>query len=132
MLSDRKAHCTELQKILKQEHGLDAAVLVGGLSQKARTAVSKRISQGEVDVLICTGQLIGEGYDLPELSVLFLATPIKFSGRLIQYVGRVLRPSPGKDRAVIHDYADHKVGVLDHSARVRGTVYQQENILSAA
>jgi superfamily II DNA or RNA helicase len=132
VLSDRKVHCMELQKILKQKHGIDAAVLVGGLSQKARTAVTEQISQGKVDILIATGALIGEGYDLPALSTLFLGTPIKFSGRLIQYVGRVLRPSPGKDHAVIHDYADHKVNVLDHSARMRGTVYQQENILSAA
>ncbi|MBI9089890.1 MAG: DEAD/DEAH box helicase [Desulfobacterium sp.] len=128
VLSDRKAHCQELQRILKEDHGIDAAVLVGGLSQKARTAVSEQIRQGKVDVLICTGQLIGEGYDLPELSVLFLATPIKFSGRLIQYVGRILRPSPGKDLAVIHDYADSKVGVLDHSAKARQQTYQQEKI----
>jgi superfamily II DNA or RNA helicase len=123
VLSDRKAHCLELQKILKQDHGIEAAVLVGGLSQKARAAISEQLAQGKVDVLICTGQLIGEGYDLPALSTLFLATPITFGGRLIQYVGRVLRPYPGKDHAVIHDYADHKVGVLDHSVRVRGAVY---------
>ncbi|MCP4116588.1 MAG: DEAD/DEAH box helicase family protein [Desulfobacteraceae bacterium] len=131
VLSDRKAHCLELQKILKQEHGLDAAVLVGGLSSRARAAVSEQISQREVGVLICTGQLIGEGYDLPELSVLFLATPIKFSGRLIQYVGRVLRPSPGKDQATVHDYADSKVGVLDHSAGARAWTYQNEGIMAA-
>ncbi len=128
VLSDRKAHCLELQKILKQDHGLDSTVLTGGLSAKARAAVTGQINQDRLNILICTGQLIGEGYDLPSLETLFLATPIKFSGRLIQYVGRVLRPSPGKDSAVIHDYADKSVGVLACSARSRIKTYMEQQV----
>jgi superfamily II DNA or RNA helicase len=131
VLSDRKAHCYELQRILKQNHGIEAAVLVGGLSAKARALVTEQISQGEVKVLIATGALIGEGFDLPELSTLFLGTPIKFSGRLIQFVGRILRPSPGKDRAFVHDYVDIHVGVLEHSAGARSQTYQDEGIKAA-
>jgi len=62
---------------------------------------------------------------------LFLATPIKFQGRLIQYVGRVLRPAPGKDEALIHDYYDLLVGVLEHGARARAGVNKQEGIKAA-
>ena len=131
VLSDRRDHCQELQRILKQDHGLGSTVLTGGLSAKDRATVTDQISQDRVNVLICTGQLIGEGYDLPALESLFLATPIKFSGRLIQYIGRVLRPSPGKDHAVIHDYSDNLVGVLDCSARARASVYQNEGIMAA-
>ena len=131
VLSDRRDHCTELHRILKEDHGIKATVLTGGLTAKEREAVTDEITASTVKVLICTGQLIGEGYDLPALETLFLATPIKFSGRLIQYVGRVLRPSPGKDRVVIHDYADVNVGVLDHSARARATVYHNEGIKAA-
>ncbi len=131
VLSDRKDHCQALADILKAEHDLEAVVLTGGLSKKEREAVSRQIDSSSVKILICTGQLIGEGYDLPALESLFLGTPIKFSGRLIQYIGRVLRPSPGKDGAVIHDYYDHLVGVLEHGARVRAGVYQQEGIKAA-
>lgn len=131
VLSDRRDHCTELHRILKEDHGIEATVLTGGLTAKEREVVTEKINNSTVKVLICTGQLIGEGYDLPALETLFLATPIKFSGRLIQYVGRVLRPSPGKDRAVIHDYADINVGVLGHSARARATVYHNEGIKAA-
>jgi hypothetical protein len=52
-----------------------------------------------VKVLMGTGALLGEGFDCRELSTLFLTTPIKFNGRLLQYLGRVLRPAPGKDAA---------------------------------
>ncbi len=128
VLSDRKDHCQALADILKAEHDLEAVVLTGGLSKKEREAVSRQIDSSSVKILICTGQLIGEGYDLPALESLFLGTPIKFSGRLIQYIGRVLRPSPGKDKAVIHDYYDLHVGVLEHGARVRAGVYEKEGI----
>ncbi len=131
VLSDRKAHCHELADILKREHGINAAILTGGLSRRQREEVSRQIDSSTVKTLICTGQLIGEGYDLPALETLFLATPIKFSGRLIQYIGRVLRPSPGKDGALIHDYYDVRVGVLEHGARVLAGVYEREGIKAA-
>jgi superfamily II DNA or RNA helicase len=63
-------------------------------------------------------QLIGEGFDCPGLASLFLTTPIKFSGRLLQVVGRILRPSPGK-KAMVFDYVDENVGVLSRSAEIR-------------
>jgi len=131
VLSDRKAQCLELQRILQDDHDIGATVLTGGLTGKERAAVTEEIHQGNVNILICTGQLIGEGYDLPELSTLFLATPIKFSGRLIQYIGRILRPSPGKAFAVIHDYNDIAVGVLEHSAKSRIYTYQSQGIRAA-
>lgn len=65
----------------------------------------------------------GQGFDCPGLSTLFLATPIRFSGRVLQYLGRVLRPAPGKDQARIYDYQDVHVGVLRNAARARARVY---------
>ncbi|MCD6175273.1 MAG: ATP-dependent helicase, partial [Planctomycetes bacterium] len=67
-------------------------------------------------------QLIGEGFDCPNLSSLVLTTPIKYSGRLIQVVGRILRPAAGK-KPVIYDFIDHQVGVLRASAQSRNRVY---------
>ena len=69
------------------------------------------------------GQFIGEGFDASNLGSLFLATPVKFGGRLIQYLGRILRPSSGKTRATVHDFVDCRVGVLEAAARARAEVY---------
>jgi superfamily II DNA or RNA helicase len=123
VLSDRKAHCETLLNVLKS-HGIEAHLLTGKLSAKERKAVVQDLAEGNVRVLVATGQLIGEGFDSKMLSTLFLACPVKFSGRLLQYLGRVLRPAPGKETVRIFDYQDRQVGVLMSAARARQRVYQ--------
>ncbi len=121
VLSDRKAHCETLVGLLS-DRGVEAAILTGDMRNGERKAVVAALNAGQVKVLVATGQLIGEGFDCRDLSTLFLATPIKFNGRLLQYLGRVLRPAPGKDRARVYDYLD-PVGVLENAARARARVY---------
>jgi superfamily II DNA or RNA helicase len=122
VLSDRKAHCDDLRALLNRK-GVASELLTGDLSTKQRAAVLDRINRGRVKVLVATGQLIGEGFDCKELSTLFLATPIKFNGRVLQYLGRVLRPAPGKNKARVFDYVDVHVSVLKASAKGRRRVY---------
>lgn len=125
VLSDRRAHCEMLAACLKYNHRIDASVLTGDLTSLQRKKLLDKLLDGKVKVLIATGQLIGEGFDCRDLTTLFLATPVKFSGRLLQYLGRVLRPSPGKKKARIFDYVDVKVGVLEAAARSRTHVYNR-------
>jgi len=125
ILSDRKAHCQNLQALLRYRFKLPSELLTGDLDTAARKKVLERINHGHVHVLIATGQLIGEGFDCKELTTLFLATPIKFSGRLLQYLGRVLRPAPGKKFARVYDYVDEKVDTLRKAARARKRVYRK-------
>ncbi len=127
VLSDRRAHCENLKAILKYRFKIDAELLTGAVPPDARKQVVERLNRGETDILIATGQLIGEGFDCPNLSTLFLTTPIKFSGRVIQYMGRVLRPAPGKQKARIYDYVDGNVDVLAASAAARKRVYEGQS-----
>ena len=123
VVSDRVKHCEALAVMLEQQ-GCSSAVLTGKLPAEQRTALVEAIRQGEVKVLISTVQLIGEGFDCPDLTTLFLTTPIKFTGRLLQVVGRVLRPAHGKQPRV-YDYVD-PVGVLSSSAQSRWLTFQRE------
>jgi superfamily II DNA or RNA helicase len=123
VLSDRKAHCETLQTLLDYNFGIPSELLTGDVPAKQRQDIVDRLNQGKVNVLIATGQLIGEGFDCRSLKTLFMATPIKFNGRVIQYLGRVLRPAPGKDRARVYDYIDARVPVLVASAKARRRVY---------
>jgi superfamily II DNA or RNA helicase len=70
--------------------------------------------------------LIGEGFDCRDLSTLFMATPIRFSGRVMQYLGRILRPARGKARARVYDYVDERVAPLAAAAKARQRVYGGE------
>lgn len=123
VLSDRKKHCETLQGILRYKLNVHSDLLTGDLSDDARKEVLGRLNEGRVSVLIATGQLIGEGFDCPDLSTLFMATPIRFSGRLIQYLGRILRPAQGKTRARVYDYVDMRVAPLVAAAKARQRVY---------
>ena len=117
VVSDRVAHCRLLLDMLAQR-GIQATLLCGRLPPEARQQVVSDVQQGRIQVLIATIQLIGEGFDCPDLSTIVLATPIKFEGRLKQVVGRVMRPRAGK-RALVLDYADVRVPALARSAEHR-------------
>ena len=96
--------------------GDTALVLRGGLGKRARAAVAEAIanrSHGTGVVLVATGSYLGEGFDWPELDTLFLAFPIAFKGRVVQYVGRLLRTHDDKHSVELHDYVDVRIPVLE-------------------
>jgi len=123
VLSDRKDHCKNLQFLLRHEFKVDSEVLTGATGALKRQETVGSLENGEIKVLIATGQLIGEGFDCKHLSTMFLATPIKFEGRVLQYIGRILRPTPGKDKPKLYDYVDINVPVLVASAKSRKRTY---------
>jgi superfamily II DNA or RNA helicase len=123
VLTDRKKHAETLHLLLRYKHKVPSAMLTGELSTHQRKEVLDQLNAGMVKILVATGQLVGEGFDCSELSTLFLATPVRFSGRVLQYLGRVLRPAPGKNRARVYDYIDVHVDVLTAAAKARQRVY---------
>jgi superfamily II DNA or RNA helicase len=106
------------------ERGFSPMVLRGGTGKKARRGIIDRLTQPDLAgaILIATASFLGEGFDCPALDTVFLAFPIRFKGSIVQYVGRILRATPGKTRVVVHDYVDVEVPVLArmYSERVRG------------
>ena len=123
-LSDRKSHCEILRHALECNYGRACEVLTGDMTTGRRQDLVERLNAGKIRVLIATGQLIGEGFDCRALASLFLCTPISFDGRVLQYLGRVLRPAPGKEKARVFDYIDVNVGVLMAAAKKRRQVYR--------
>jgi superfamily II DNA or RNA helicase len=121
VVSDRVAHCQKLAKLLA-EKGVPTSVLTGKQPAAVRSAIVESLHRGEVKVLVSTLQLVGEGFDAAGLTTLFLTTPIKFTGRLRQVIGRILRPAADKQPKVV-DYVDEHVGVLKNSAGIRRRAY---------
>jgi superfamily II DNA or RNA helicase len=106
--------------------GHEPVVLRGGMGAKSRAAALARLEpqpNGPPLLAVATGPYIGEGFDCPALDTLFLAAPIAFKGRLVQYAGLILRPFPGKTTAEVHDYHDAATGVLSSSLTKRAPGY---------
>jgi len=96
------------------------------MGAKARAAALARLqpeSDGPPLLVVATGPYIGEGFDCPVLDTLFLAAPIAFKGRLVQYAGRILRAYPGKNTVEVHDYHDVQTAVLAASLTKRTPGY---------
>ncbi len=122
VLTQRTAHIDAIVERLAQL-GTQAHVLRGGLGKQARESVTQAIADddGSGIAVVATGSYIGEGFDWPQLDTLFLAFPIAFKGRVVQYVGRLLRTHVGKLDVELHDYVDDRVPVLArmHDKRLR-------------
>lgn len=117
VVSDRVSHCRIFEESLAKR-GFRTALLTGQTATEKRAAIVDEVHRGDVQILIATLQLIGEGFDCPGLSTLFLTTPISFEGRLMQVIGRIMRPAENKHPRV-YDYLDHKVSALRKSANLR-------------
>lgn len=124
VVSDRVAHCQTLASMIQDYGNYRVRILTGNTSGTEREQIVEDVQNKNVDVLVSTVQLLGEGFDCEGLSSLFLATPIKFKGRLLQVIGRILRPADGK-RPVVFDYQDTQVGVLKAQAKARNRALKE-------
>jgi len=121
VLTERKEHVEILSYYLKGRH--EIITLTGDLSEKQKKEKLKQIEAGNFQVLIATGQLIGEGTDIPNLSCLFLVYPFSFEGKLTQYIGRIQR---GQNfNGTIYDYRDIKIAYLEKFYKQREKYYKK-------
>lgn len=123
VLSQWKQHCDRLAEALRVA-GASPLALDGSLGKRERKAVIRQLENTPMDeplVVVATGQYLGEGFDCPQLDTLFLAFPVSFKGRLVQYTGRLMRTSDGKTSIRVQDYADTRVPVLRamHNRRLK-------------
>jgi superfamily II DNA or RNA helicase len=123
LLSDRTAHLEVLAAMLA-EHGQEVAILTGSTPKKEREQIVCNLAEGKVKILASTMALLAEGFDCTGLSSLFLCSPVKFKGRLLQVAGRVMRPQECKQPRII-DFVDCEEPVLAASFKARQRVYRE-------
>ena len=113
VISDRKDHLRSLSEEIEKQVGetpVQVFRLDGEMPLPARkkmmSELHSALEQKQKTCLLSTASLIGEGFDLPALDTLFLAMPISFRGRIVQYAGRLHRLHEGKMDVEVHDYVD--------------------------
>jgi DNA repair protein RadD len=87
-----------------REAGVRSAHVDGETSRDERKRLIAALGTGDLDVLSNCG-LISEGIDVPAIGAAILLRPTQSLVLYLQQVGRALRPSPGKTRAIILDHA---------------------------
>ena len=97
------AHSQEIAAAFRAA-GVRAEHVDGTTPAREREAILARVRSGETTV-VCNCALLTEGVDIPALECAVLARPTLSLSLHLQMIGRVLRPAPGKKKAVIHDHA---------------------------
>lgn len=120
VLTERKVHIEIINQYLKNNY--EVITISGKDAVSARNSKLRQIKDGQFQILISTGQFLGEGTDLDNLNCLILAYPFAFEGKLIQYIGRVQR---AEITPVIYDYRDLYVAYLEKQFRQRNHYYKK-------
>lgn len=102
------AFCTSIKhsKSVAQQFcaaGIVAEHVDGETPRDDRLRIMDAFRAGHVRV-VCNVDLFGEGVDVPAIEAAILLRPTKSLGLYMQQVGRALRPSPGKAKALILDH----------------------------
>jgi superfamily II DNA or RNA helicase len=118
ILSERISHLNALRATLSA-----GAVVTGKTPREQRERILEAMRDGTERYLFSTYQLAREGLDIPILDCLYLATPKRDKGSIIQALGRVCRECANKTATYVFDYVDDCV-YAEHLERARNGVYK--------
>lgn len=97
----------------------------GKTPKKKREQMIEEFKNGKHKVLLASYSLIAEGFDVPMLENLIMASPVKDERLVIQSVGRCQRPYKDKKIANVYDLVDD-VAMLNRFFSKRKSVYKKE------
>ncbi|MCL5063842.1 MAG: DEAD/DEAH box helicase [Firmicutes bacterium] len=126
VLTQRTRHRDHLAELLRNG-GIDVIILTSQPNAKRRERLQAQLSAPTPtggQVILATGRLVGEGFDLPRLDTLVLAAPVSWRSVLQQYVGRLHRRHPDKQAVIVYDYVDAGVPQLARMYQRRVTSYR--------
>jgi superfamily II DNA or RNA helicase len=98
---------------LFQANGIAAASIDGKMDSAQRRQLLGSLGRGEIKVLTSCS-LIGEGVDVPSVGGCILLRPTQSVALHLQMIGRCLRPSPGKAKAVVLDHVGNTLRLGHH------------------
>jgi superfamily II DNA or RNA helicase len=117
-------HAELLGKMLR-ELGIKAEVVTGAVKAEKRKEVFDALRRGEVEAIVAT-TLADEGLDLPPLKTLIIALGGRSRTRVLQRIGRLVRPYNGKTRAVAIELEDVGVEYVADHLQMRLDLYKSE------
>lgn len=127
--SGRKIHCDILYEMIKKEWK-HVGIATGNYSKKKIDSQVEAFNNKEITVLVTTPDLLGEGFDVDFLNRLFIVTSFRTESRAEQLIGRIQRYHEDKENAIVYDYVDENIGVLQNQfyskyGKCRSNVYNK-------
>ncbi|AXX65399.1 hypothetical protein DS830_07835 [Bombilactobacillus bombi] len=101
-------YCSDKQEIhqimqLLHRHQITCHNFDSDLSKIKRQQVLRKFSKGEIEVLVAV-KCLDEGVDIPATREAFFLASTTNPREFVQRRGRILRLSPGKNKAILHDF----------------------------
>lgn len=119
VLSDRRAHCFDLFQGLSQ-HNVSVGLYIGGMKREQYEDSEQK------QVIVATFGLVAEGFDVPRLDTLVLASP---KSDVVQACGRILRHGgQRKNPPLILDICD-QYSLFHSQAKKRLKFYLQSGYI---
>jgi len=106
--------------------GVSAAAADGTTDKRSRARILRDFQEGRTQVL-CNVGLYTEGLDVPQISCIHQVRPTKSDGLYTQIIGRALRTYPGKEDALILDYAPAETRNIAMMGDVLGVPLRKES-----
>lgn len=105
---------------------LQSSICVDGKTpKKKREQMIEEFKNGKYKILLASYSLIAEGFDVPMLENIIMASPVKDERLVVQSIGRCQRPYSGKKIANVYDLVDD-VSTLERFFSKRKSVYKKE------
>ena len=111
----KKQYISQIQTAEKQNKALQEQV----------EKMVEEFRNGKHKVLLASYSLVAEGFDVPMLENLIMASPVKDERLVIQAIGRCQRPYENKKIANIYDLVDN-VSMLERFFTKRKSFYKKE------
>jgi len=125
VVTTRKEYCETLHDLIKPHHD-KIGIADGDYTDKHNNEQVRLLANRDINVLITTINLLGEGFDVQHLDRGFFVLPFKWSGTVQQAVGRIQRSceATNKQDAILYDYVDVDIGILKNQFKYRLEAYK--------
>ena len=110
-----------------RDMGYKVFVIIWAIDQDERERIRKEVTDypGKC-ILVGSVKILGRGFDCTPLDLWVLTTAEKFDSNIFQYLGRILRQHPWKEKCTFIDFVDKQSGVLANQARTRLKNFNKE------
>lgn len=130
LLSKLNGYTIIISERVDQLHYLDSKIsssvcIDGKTPKKKREQMVEEFKNGKHKVLLASYSLVAEGFDVPMLENIIMASPVKDERLVIQSIGRCQRPYGDKKLANVYDLVDD-VSMLNRFFSKRKSVYKKE------